>query len=1647
MNPNTHGAALTPEQQYQMALTYMANTGQTPTNMINRPLPGALGSGLSPQVLATLQQHHQQQQRQQQHLRPHPLPNSGQQNASPQTLASQFHPNPQVTAAVLNRLSQQNQRQISSQPPNIPSVLSNFSDQARPFLGDSSHPINSSPSQITANRPLGKYKPQQAQAFAEQTRLIATITAAKQGRLSHEHTDVLFQRLGPDFFRSAGLGHLVDPSGNLIVPSQNLSANQAASLGAQSSKPSEVDEAAIQQMKRQIHLMQQLVPRVEYLQRCLSESCFIPNESHPIARPMTSEEKIKVESELASARSAHAHLQATLQQLVAKHGGADLLAKKLPMAGSGPGTGGLMHHSHQQRPPSSNAPQSAIQQQFQHQPMLQQLHAQQQIAAQNQISPQSAQLPPAQIQHQHSSQPQLGARPVQNQPQQVFPLSHHQQQVQTPHPPTSSASYSGTPQQQSRQIPHTGAGTIPFGSPASHSGVAGQSSSSAEHLARFQNQQLHQQLSFRAGSPRQGPAQSQPPRPPSAAPPVAASGYVSSPNPNQPSPSNSSAYHQLPTSNIQNLLNSLTSDNFMHALRDSYTRKGFAWTGPPIFRGKDVDLFKLFGICVSGGGFDRLTSNGLWMHVALKMDVVSNQSDKGDVQSAAQELSELYRLYCLEFEQVFFAAVHKQHIQQEQIKIQSAKNHSHPSGQSPAQTQHQPQHTPTPQNQPTPQGQLSQPEQVTNDQRPQANLPDMSHSQQLRSHLQRDSNIISDPISGPSSQQASHIQQALHISHQQAGQPPASQPSQLQNQQAQHSSSNYGLQRDQMSQGTVSQSQPAHVDQAASAVLTGSARQGNINPISSGINQQISGPSYSNDSSVNIPEDQLRDSNMSEESLIKIRMARAQMEQKPNTQFSSPGAMTALLTQPRNASSGTQAWTGSAGNSGPSRQPPSAEDALPMANNLSVANLRPEATDVTSAKMIEAANMISQLKIDGLAQAAALFSKYKQPNPRELNVTEKEQYRAQMEQIFHIYHATMNRLPEYLILTGKIDQVRQVVIMALNFQMCYAAYKKNEYCVAQADIVHIRAKFEWAWHYLSLRMEDLKQPPSKRMKTGLGSSSTLGASPDLLQGSGGVSPSAPEISNPNTQPPAEGIGDAGSPVFTGSSKSPGAKSFMKRSTPARGGIVGRGGRKASTHGTRPTTKTSHQIMAEVKAEHAAAAAAKAKAAAQAENVTSDQFGSNSGTASDMLTESSENNRSVATPGLLLGHLNEGKVPQSNGILQPALASEVSKSVQIDSQLKADQPPDIVAEKLLKELWNDALLTGDDGNSNDNGWKSLIADLRLPTITADTIGGSDSLVGGSWLLDEQMELLTQRNDEMRDPMLGAELTSYIPPGMESLFEECSPTGQKVRDDPIVDSKPALKVGLHGTRWRPGEDVMSEFVCDPNQLLADDERKSMLGGEEKSTFSRVGTDSGRKTMNTGSGTAGETPEFSPSKLSSDSTPESVCSTDGQSHEQLKRNLNGGAAVGVEEMVHGCKSKLNHNDPGACEEDSLLMYMMGFDDESSRPMNNGEVKSDSSTSTGSSTNEVKRATGLVGLSSNSELSNSFWSRPFVTTSKIGENQINSSDEVGRPGSGVPKIVIKIGCEDTEGKTNREDNGSIPMPNSNFHVSSTLAVPPHKS
>ncbi|KAI8455847.1 hypothetical protein BY996DRAFT_6477924 [Phakopsora pachyrhizi] len=71
-----------------------------------------------------------------------------------------------------------------------------------------------------------------------------------------------------------------------------------------------------------------------------------------------------------------------------------------------------------------------------------------------------------------------------------------------------------------------------------------------------------------------------------------------------------------------------------------------------------------------------------------------------------------------------------------------------------------------------------------------------------------------------------------------------------------------------MSQGTVSQSQPAHVDQAASAILTGSVRQGNINPISSGINQQISGLSYSNDSSVNIPEDQLRDSNMSEESLI-----------------------------------------------------------------------------------------------------------------------------------------------------------------------------------------------------------------------------------------------------------------------------------------------------------------------------------------------------------------------------------------------------------------------------------------------------------------------------------------------------------------------------------------------------------------------------------------------------------------------------------------------------------------------------------------------------------------------------------------------------------------------------------------------------------
>ncbi|PLW32710.1 hypothetical protein PCANC_19574 [Puccinia coronata f. sp. avenae] len=83
------------------------------------------------------------------------------------------------------------------------------------------------------------------------------------------------------------------------------------------------------------------------------------------------------------------------------------------------------------------------------------------------------------------------------------------------------------------------------------------------------------------------------------------------------------------------------------------------WSGPPGFRGKELDLFKVWSLCVRAGGFDRVTAGGLWGHIAVEMDDSINPSDPNDLQSAAHELWDLYRTFCLDIEHGFVEVLAK----------------------------------------------------------------------------------------------------------------------------------------------------------------------------------------------------------------------------------------------------------------------------------------------------------------------------------------------------------------------------------------------------------------------------------------------------------------------------------------------------------------------------------------------------------------------------------------------------------------------------------------------------------------------------------------------------------------------------------------------------------------------------------------------------------------------------------------------------------------------------------------------------------------------------------------------------------------------------------------------------------------------------
>ncbi|MBW0497314.1 hypothetical protein O181_037029 [Austropuccinia psidii MF-1] len=148
-----------------------------------------------------------------------------------------------------------------------------------------------------------------------------------------------------------------------------------------------------------------------------------------------------------------------------------------------------------------------------------------------------------------------------------------------------------------------------------------------------------------------------------------------SPHLSQASPSNNPLYQPSQPFNITPFSTGLTVDKFIITLRDTFYCENLPWPGPSELRGKELDLYKLFTICATTGGFNIVTSSGLWTHIAMKLDI----------------------------------AIQKQ--QPEKFKLQAARAqaHSHSVSQSPSQGQ-------TPQNHPKPQSSYPPSDQILNEQ-------------------------------------------------------------------------------------------------------------------------------------------------------------------------------------------------------------------------------------------------------------------------------------------------------------------------------------------------------------------------------------------------------------------------------------------------------------------------------------------------------------------------------------------------------------------------------------------------------------------------------------------------------------------------------------------------------------------------------------------------------------------------------------------------------------------------------------------------------------------------------------------------------------------------------------------------------------------
>lgn len=565
-----------------------------------------------------------------------------------------------------------------------------------------------------------------------------------------------------------------------------------------------------------------------------------------------------------------------------------------------------------------------------------------------------------------------------------------------------------------------------------------------------------------------------------------------------------------------------------------------------------------------------------------------------------------------------------------------------------------------------------------------------------------------------------------------------------------------------------------------------------------------------------------------------------------------------------------------------------------------------------------------------------------------------------------------------------------------------------------------------------MRVEDLKQPPPKRIKTGTGASSSFVTSPDRLHSAGAPSPSAPELFNSLTTVDAALHQLPNEPVSPAAlnSKSPGSKAHAKRNQASRG-ATSRGGRKSSTQTSR-TTKPSHQIMAEVKAEHAAA-----KAKRDAEKMEQGQattVGTPSVAPSESNENQSENNPISGADKAPEGGVSHHPEASTSIAMGPVSFSTPASSKPQADALPAEKPPQVLIEELLKEFWSDSLSSAAPASTStntldDDGWRGLMADLKLP-IACDpedeTSRAREDEILGSWLLEEEFAR------SKGSPSLG-DMTidmMHVGPAIAHFFESVSPTeatSAKHKSDGRNDNQDKASVeskeGMGPTRWKNGS--MSDFLCDANQsvLAAPDESSPPAPVDGR-------TRAGSNGQKFGTGTVTETPEFSPSKLSNDSTPESVCSTEGHS-------VNPKGLVSASSMHTTASESSGLTNDAKCysnvdEEDALLMFMMGLDDDST-------IGAPASSANGSQSGHDKKqggvgqfrvregSGGFTGLDSRSVLSDEFWSRPFVTSS--GAKDLKGSNGTTVNKGGDDELTELSSSAGASGSDTRADHSSLKL------------------